>query len=209
MTEHSPACLPRSRPARRPALTLGALALALGGALAGCSSGPSPVATYDLSLPRGAARQATGGAQMLVAEPVALQALEADRIIVRGEDGSITVLGGAQWADRLPRLLQARMVQSFENAGKAVGRAGTGLSGDYVLGADIRFFGVSTANGAAQAQIELTAKIADSTGRIVASRVFRGSAPLTEVSGPQAAVALDGVMTPILADIVRWAGSRA
>nr|WP_256515232.1 ABC-type transport auxiliary lipoprotein family protein [Alsobacter ponti] len=208
MHEPSPASPIASRPARGSAIARAGACLAGLLLLAGCA-GSGPVATYDLSLPRGAARQAAGGAQLLVAEPVALQTLEGDRLVVRGEDGSTSFLGGAQWSDRLPRLLQSRLVQSFENAGKAVGRAGTGLTADYVLAADIRFFGVETRAGGAQAAIEISAKVVDNTGRIVASRVFRGAAPLAEVAGPQAATTLDGVMTPMLTEIVRWVGSRA
>ena len=100
-------------------------------------------------------------------------------------------------------------MQSFENAGKAVGRAGSGLSADYLLGADIRAFGVTTVNGVPQVEIELSVKVIDNTGRIVAARVFRSTAPIGQVAGPDAAVALDRLMTPILAEIVRWVGNRA
>lgn len=214
MTDQTAAHLSGSWSARRRALTLGASArasalVAVMVGLGACSTGPAAMATYDLSLPRGAIRQAAGGSQLLVAEPVALQTLEADRIVVRGAEGSVTFLGGAQWADRLPRLLQSRIVQSFENAGKAVGRAGSGLSADYVLGADIRSFGVTTASGTPQVEIELSAKVIDNSGRIVAARVFRSTAPIAQVTGPDAAVALDRLMTPILAEIVRWVGNRA
>jgi cholesterol transport system auxiliary component len=214
MSDQTVARLSSPWSACRRALTLGAGARAsvlifVMFGLGACSTGPAAIATYDLSLPRGAIRQAAGGSQLLVAEPVALQTLEADRIVVRGAEGSVSFLGGAQWADRLPRLLQSRIVQSFENAGKAVGRAGSGLSADYVLGADIRAFGVTTANGIPQVEIELSVKVIDNTGRIVAARVSRSTAPIGQVAGPDAAVALDRVMTPILADIVRWVGNRA
>ena len=43
---------------------------------------------------------------------------EADRIIVREPGGSLSFLGGGQWADRLPRLIQARLLQSLENTGR-------------------------------------------------------------------------------------------
>ncbi len=35
--------------------------------------------------------------------------------------GSLSFLGGGQWADRLPRLIQTRIIQSLENSG-ACGR---------------------------------------------------------------------------------------
>jgi ABC-type uncharacterized transport system auxiliary subunit len=58
-------------------------------------------------------------------------------------------------------------------------------------------------------EIELSAKVIDNSGRIVAARVFRSTAPIAQLTGPDAAVALDRLMTPILAEIVRWVGNRA
>ncbi|WP_460448630.1 ABC-type transport auxiliary lipoprotein family protein [Alsobacter sp. SYSU BS001988] len=188
------------RPAR-PWILAGLFTAALG--LTGCGSSPSE--TFDLTIPSGAARQNPGRSQIVVAEPVALQALESDRIVVRSADGSVSSVGGVQWSDRLPRLLQTRLVQAFENAGRAVGRAGTGINADQVLQTEIRFFGVSTVNGA-EAVAELSVKIvASATGKITASRVFKGSVPLAAVGGREAAVALDKAAQRVFADVVRWA----
>lgn len=176
-------------------------------ALAGCSSGGS-LETFDLTLPPAPAKPSPSARQLVVAEPVALQALESDRIVVRSPDGTVSFVSGAQWSDRLPRLLQSRLVQSFENSGRAVGRAGNGIAADVILQSDIRFFGVSTADGG-QAVIELSVKLVDGeAGRIQSARVFRSSAPLAGVTGKTAASALDAAMQKILLDIVRWAGGR-
>lgn len=172
--------------------------------LSGCS-GSTPSETFDLTVPSGAARQSPGRSQLVVAEPVALQALESDRIVVRSADGSVSTVGGVQWSDRLPRLLQTRLVQAFENAGRAVGRAGAGINADKVLQTEIRFFGVSTVNGA-EALVELSVKIVDNaSGKIVASRVFRNSLPVASVSGREAATALDKAASRVFAEVVRWA----
>ncbi|MHB2168854.1 ABC-type transport auxiliary lipoprotein family protein [Alsobacter sp. R-9] len=175
-------------------------------ALAGCGSFQSPPETFDLSVPDGARKASPGGRLLVVAEPVALQTLESDRILVRGADGSVSFLPGVQWSDRLPRLLQSRIVQSFENTGRAVGRAGGGLSADVALTSEIRFFGVQTGGGGAQAVVEISGKLVGSDGRIQAQRVFRAAAPLPAVDGRAAAAALDQAMKQVLAEIVRWAG---
>jgi cholesterol transport system auxiliary component len=74
-----------------------------------------------------------------------------------------------------------------------------------VLQTEIRFFGVSTVNGA-EAVAELSVKIvASATGKITASRVFKGSVPLAAVGGREAAVALDKAAQRVFADVVRWA----
>jgi len=182
-----------------------AAAVLLAAGLAGCGSFEQPPTTFDLSVPEGARQASPGGRLLVVAEPVALQALESDRIVVRASDGTVSFVPGVQWADRLPRLLQARMVQSFENSGRSVGRAGNGLSADVALTSDIRFFGVRT-DGGAQAVVELSAKLVSSDGRIEHARVFRAATPLASVEGRAAAAALDQSMTKVLADLVRWAG---
>jgi cholesterol transport system auxiliary component len=194
-------------PSRRGALR--ALALAVAGASLAACSGSSPLETFDLSVPPRSRTSSPGGRQLVVAEPVALQPLEADRIMVKSADGSVSYLPGVQWSDRLPRLLQSRLVQTFENDGRAVGRAGNGVAADLVLQSDIRFFGVSTAEGS-QAVVEISAKLVDgNSGRIVSARVFRGAQPVGALNGKAAAQALDGVTVRVLQDIVRWAGGAS
>jgi cholesterol transport system auxiliary component len=185
---------------RRFGLALAGLAALV---VAGCSSS-SPLETFDLSVPPGSGRPVPRGRQIVVAEPVALQALESDRIVVRSSEGTISYVAGVQWADRLPRLLQSRIVQAFENSGRAVGRAGNGVAADAILQTDIRFFGVRTGEGAL---VELSSKLVDGeNGRILGARVFRASTPLSGVSGPTAAAALDQAMLRVLGEIVRWSG---
>jgi cholesterol transport system auxiliary component len=142
-----------------------------------------------------------------VAEPVALQAFGSNRIVVKSSDGTISFLGGAQWSDQQPALLQSRIVQTFENYGRAVGRSGNGVAADVVLQSDIRFFGVKAGEGAA---IELSAKLVDGeSGRILAARIFRSGAPIAGSAGPGAAAAIDGAMVRVLDELVRWAiGAR-
>lgn len=203
---------PRSRQApaapRRAGVALG-LALGLMLPLAGCGGGTTPT-TYDLTAVRAgegasAPRGARGG-QLLVAEPITVQALDSERILVKGADGAISFLGGGQWADRLPRLMQARLIQSFENLGRraAVGRPGDRLVGDYQLNTDIRAFQVQSASG--EAFVEVSARlIQDRNGRVAAARIFSARVPVSAVEAGPAAAALDRALAQVLADIVRWA----
>jgi len=183
-----------------------AVAVLAGAWLTGCGSFEQAPTTFDLSVADGARQLRPSGRLLVVAEPVALQTLESDRILVRGADGTVSFIPGVQWSDRLPRLLQARIVQSFENAGRSVGRAGSGLSADVALTSDLRFFGVRT-EGGAQAVVELSAKLVSSDGRIERARVFRAATPLTAVEGPAAAAGLDQSMRKVLGELVRWAGN--
>ena len=194
-----------SRPSRRAVLPLmsGAVLAALAGA---CSS--SPPTTYDLTAPRQAARAGALGAQIAVAEPVAVQALEAERILVKDSSGAISFLGGAQWADRLPRLIQARLIQTFENASRirAVSRPTDRITPDYQLTSEIRAFQIDAATN--QAVVEMSVKLVnDRSGRIATARVFSARSAVPTINAQNAAKALDRSLSSVLLQIVRWVGT--
>jgi cholesterol transport system auxiliary component len=175
---------------------------------AACGSGPAPT-TYDLSAPRAGAR--FGGAvsgQIVVSEPTAIQTLEAERIIAKDQSGAVSFIGGGQWADRLPRLIQARLIETFENSSKlkAVSRPGERVSPDYLLNTEIRAFQISSATG--EAVVELSGRLVhDRTGRIVSGRVFSAREPVAKVDAASAAQALDAALSRVLLDMVRWVGA--
>jgi cholesterol transport system auxiliary component len=176
-------------------------------ALSACSS--SAPTTYDLSAVRevsGLNRLSPGGGQLLVSEPATVQVLDSDRIIVKDDAGAISFIGGGQWADRLPRLLQTRLIQTFENVGRraAVGRPGDRIVGDYQLNTDIRAFQIMSGSG--EAVVELSVKlINDKNGRVTAARIFTSRVPASAGDVGAAAAALDKAMMNALVDIVRWA----
>ena len=95
-------------------------ALLLAAAVAGCTSliAGAPSAIYDLSAP-GEPSGAEGRAQVLVPEPTTVRALDTDRIAARPSPAEYAYLPGAVWADRLPKLLQTRLVQTLQNSGRA------------------------------------------------------------------------------------------
>ncbi|HZB38815.1 MAG TPA: ABC-type transport auxiliary lipoprotein family protein [Beijerinckiaceae bacterium] len=179
---------------------------ALLGATAGACGGGSAVTTFDLTAPRPGPR--FGGAprgQIVVAEPAAIQTLEADRILVKDASGTVSYLSGAQWADRLPKLIQARLINTFENASKlkAVSRPGERVSPDYMLTTEIRAFQIATP--AAEAFVEVSARLVhDRSGRIAAGRVFSARVPVAKVDAGHAANGLDAALSKVLLDIVRW-----
>ncbi len=193
---------PRSRLSLKSVLVLMTLA-ALG---AGCT-GPAPSATFDLTAPSGFGQIAGGRAHLVVAEPTTVQALDSDRIIVREAAGAISFLGGAQWADRMPRLVQTRLIQTFENGSRlgAVGRPGERIVPDLQLNTDVRSFSVDS--GTREVVVEISAKLVnDRSGKVRAARLFVSRLPLASVDGPSAAQALDRALSLVLVDIVRWAG---
>jgi cholesterol transport system auxiliary component len=176
-------------------------------ALAGCGSTVSAPVTFDLTVPAGRALSSAGRSQILIADPTALQALSSDRIVVT-TGPTISYLGGAQWSDQLPTLVQARLVTSFENSGRAVARPGSGVSADYSLNLNLRRFEI-TSGEQPEAVVEISAAIVSQRdGRITAARVFTSAVPVATVSARDGAPALDQAATTVFGEIVRWATGR-
>jgi cholesterol transport system auxiliary component len=183
-----------------------AVAASVGFGAAACGGGQGARTTYDLTAPADVGRISGTRAQLVVNEPTAVQALDTDRILVR-DNGALAYLPDAQWADRMPRLVQTRLIQTFENASRLgrVGRPGDRVVADFAVNVDIRSFGVEAATS--EAVVEMTVRIvSDRTGRVGAARAFAARLPLGSVSGPEAAAGLDRALSQVLRDVVRWAG---
>ena len=166
--------------------------------------------TFDLTAPREVKPAGGGRSQLVVAEPSAVQVLNSERIVVRPKDGEVSYLSGAQWSDRLPKLVQVRLIQTFENA-KRIGSVGSPddkLSPDATLVTEIRTFEIGVAEGSV-ATVEISAKlVSESSGRIIAANLFRSSVAAQGTAGPQASAALDEALQGVLRNIVGWAGAR-
>jgi cholesterol transport system auxiliary component len=179
--------------------------------LVACSGALStPPTTFDLRAPSEVKPARGTRAQLVVAEPSAVHVLDSDRIVVRPKVGEVSYLSGAQWADRLPKLVQVRLIQTFENA-KRIGSVGSPddkLSADATLVTEIRTFEVGVAESAV-ATVEISAKlVSESNGRIIAANLFRASVPARGTAGPQASEALDEALQSVLRGIVGWASAR-
>ena len=181
------------------------LALALGGVLllAGCGGGPAP-ATFDLSAARDFGRIG-GGGQLAVTEPVALQPINSERIIVR-QGASVSFVGGGQWSDKLPALVQARLIQTFENGSRiaTVGRPSTLANAGAMLASELRAFEIDAARN--MAVVEITARIVQASGPVSAARIFRAEVPVSgAIDAANASHALDDALQQVMVQIVRWA----
>lgn len=183
-------------------------ALALSGCAALPGGGPAPLDTYDLtSISAEAAGPKRGRMQILVAEPGALKALDGENVVVRPSAGSVEFLKGAQWADRLPRVVQARLVEALQATGRlgGVGKPGEGLAIDYQVVTEIRAFEVRL-DGAPRAEVALYVKLLnDRNGVVRAARGFSASAPLGPGAGNDAYVAaLDRAFAQVVRELVPW-----
>jgi phospholipid/cholesterol/gamma-HCH transport system substrate-binding protein len=130
-------------------------------------------------------------AQLVVEEPAAVLLFDTQKILVQSKDVQGQSFDNVQWSDSLPKLFQARIVQSFENAGYGrVGREIDGLAANFKLLIDIRVVRLAAAPDPT-AEVEFGAKIMDEDGRIVETRLFRATAPADAVNAPAAAAAID------------------
>lgn len=147
--------------------------------------------------------------QILIAEPSALKALDGQNIVIKTGSRAIQYLKGAQWADRLPLIVQARLAQTFQNAGSfaGVGKPGEGLAIDYQVISEIRSFEIRADRGE-RAEVEIFVRLLnDRNGEVRAARSFSAGAPVSG-GGNQAYVdALDAAFGQAAKDIVRWTDS--
>lgn len=182
--------------------TLGLVAL-----VAGCAS-TTPLDTFSLSSsPQVQVAQKRKNVQILVPTPAALKALDSENIVVHNMPGSITYLKGAQWGDRLTNLVQARLVQAFENSNAVggVGRPGDGLAINYQVQVDLRDFGINASTSPQTSKIEIAVRVLnDKTGEVRATRVFSSTAPVRGAGNNAYVRALDAGFSDVTKQIVAW-----
>ena len=164
---------------------------------------------YDLTAPHDfPAIKKTPSGQFSVAEPTAVLMFDTQKILVRPSGTEGPTFTNAKWSDNIPKLLQARIIQSFENANllRSVARPMEGLTSSYQLLIDIRSFQLSV-SAAPQAEVEFSAKILGDNGKIVDARIFHASVPATAADAPAAAAALDNAFGKAAVELVVWASA--
>jgi phospholipid/cholesterol/gamma-HCH transport system substrate-binding protein len=178
----------------------------------GGGAAKATVATYyDLTAPKAfPPPEKAAKSQLVVLEPTALVALDTQRIIFALGAGEGPAVDVAQWSDTIPKMLQARIVQSFENS-KYVGAVATpmeGLASDYQLVINVRGFQIAPGPaGSPVAQVEFAAKVVGDGGRIVGSRTFSAAAPAPDIHAAGSASAIDEAFGKAATDLVVWTGT--
>lgn len=186
------------------------LAIALTGCAALPGGGPAPVDAYELTTPAVASTgRKISGVQILVTEPTAIKTLDGQNIVVKTSDGAIQYLSGVRWADRLPRIVQARLADLYQRSGRfgGVGTPGEGLAIDYQVLADLRAFEIRV-DGQRRAEVEIFIRLLnDRTGVVRASRSFTASLPMAQAGDNAYAAALDRAFAAAVADLASWTAS--
>ncbi|NKK01312.1 ABC transporter [Rhizobium leguminosarum] len=161
--------------------------------------------TYDLPAAVDGSGPAAKSRQVLIASPTALRSLDSEQIVIRVSPSEIQYLSKAQWGDKLPRIVQSKLVEAFENSGKlgGVGMPGQGLAIDYQIVTDIRSFEIDASNGN-QAVVEISAKILnDRNGSVRTQKVFRAMAPAGG-DNDGFVKGLDRAFSTVASEIVSW-----
>jgi len=180
--------------------------------LGGCGGVTIPPATFDLRPPRVMTVTAPKPArfQLVVNEPSAVRSLGTNRILVKPDPEQVTYYKGAAWSDQLPRLVQARMVQAFQNAGlvRAVGSRADRLDADLELASQLNAFQVEINQGDATAHVSLYVKVIDGKrGRMVASRAFETRVPTSYNNATVMVASLNEAFDSVMRDVVPWVAS--
>jgi len=161
----------------------------------------SPKSTFAADLP-------TVNWQLVVEEPSAAKGIDTDRIAIAPTTLEVKYFPSSRWADRSPRMVQALMIQSFENTKKivSVGRQSLGLRSDYVLKTELREFQAEkNADGTVSVRVRLNLKlIRPSLGQIVASQSFESLKPSASESVGDIVNAFDEAVGAVLKRAVAW-----
>jgi phospholipid/cholesterol/gamma-HCH transport system substrate-binding protein len=166
---------------------------------------PAQKITFDLRVPPnpGPAGKTIKG-QLAIPEPTAVAMLETQRFLfspAKDYPGFADVL----WADSIPKLLQARLIESFENYDIAHAPLRTTDIGqtDFQLLVDVRHFRIATDPEIA-AEIGLSARIVDKNGKVIASRLFEDREKFDKIEPPAAVAAFNEAFGRIARDMIGW-----
>jgi phospholipid/cholesterol/gamma-HCH transport system substrate-binding protein len=174
--------------------------------LAGLTGGGEPKAPpvlYDLAAPTGLSQPAALPAnQLAVPAPSVVVALDTQRILQQSEAGDTPAFEGSQWADNTPLIFQARVVQSFENAGYLRASAPVdGFTADRQLLIDLRKFRL--ADGP-EGEVEFSARLVDGDGKVLEARVFSARAPAKGTDAKAAVAAITAAFGTAATELVGW-----
>lgn len=163
----------------------------------------SPKSTFPADLP-------TVNSQLVVQEPTAARALNTDRIAVRKGQFEVGYFKGVRWSDQAPRMIQIRLIESFENSHRigSVGRRAIGLTSNFDLLIELREFQAEMPDGRTNADsviVTINAKLVEQPSAfIVASRTFEMSEPTENKTITGVVGAFDEALGSVLKDIVTW-----
>lgn len=173
--------------------------------LGGAGPAKAPAVVYDLIAPSAfSPPDKVSSGQLVVPEPTALALFQTQKILVRPQADESVALD-AQWSDSLPKLLQAKIIQSFENAHdpQTVAFPTEGLTADYQLLIDIRGFQLELLPEPG-ADVEFSTKILSGDGHILGARIVHARVPVKATDAAAAAAGLNEAFGKAATELVLW-----
>ncbi|HLJ65020.1 MAG TPA: ABC-type transport auxiliary lipoprotein family protein [Stellaceae bacterium] len=162
----------------------------------------TPASDFPSSLPRSTWRA------LEIEVPAATASLDSTSILLSQSPTRIDRFAQAAWIDRAPQLVQALLVQSFENSGRlaAVGRSSSALHADVALLSELRHFEAAYGGaGPPHAVLELTLKLVSLPERdLLAEHRFEASVVATQNQLPEVVEAFDAALHQMLREVVVW-----
>lgn len=174
--------------------------------MTGAGASAAQKITYDLraasGFPGSPGRTLKG--KLVIPEPTAVIKLDTQRFLFSPAK-EYPEFAEAMWADNIPKLIQAKLLESFENydIAHAPLRAVDGVQADYQLLIDIRSFQIST-DPEAVADIGLSARILNKDGKVVAARLFQEKQKLDKMEPAAASAAFNDAFGRIARDMIAW-----
>lgn len=145
---------------------------------------------------------------LAITEPTATARLQTQRFLFASDEELHDEFANAQWSDSLPALIQAKLLQSFENydIAHAPVRADSTSTAGLRLVIDLRQFEIS--DQPAKATIALSAKMIDEAGQVRAARIFETSALIDGVTPAKAVEAFNHAFQELSHSLIAWVVSK-
>jgi len=169
--------------------------------------GASPVqkVSFDLAAPQDfVAPKVPIKGLITIPEPTAVVMLQTQRMLF-SPSGGPPAFADMQWSDSIPKMLQAKLIQGFENydIDHAPLRSMDGLQADDQLLIDVRTFQIKS-DPDFTADIGFSARILAKDGHVVASRVFVQSRKFDKLDPASAVAAFDDAFKSIASELITW-----
>jgi phospholipid/cholesterol/gamma-HCH transport system substrate-binding protein len=164
-----------------------------------------PKTIYDLRIPKDfASPKIMLGEQLIMLLPTAILQLDTQRFLL-SPNKDVAGFANAQWADSVPKMLQTKLIQSFENydIAHAPLRPSDGPATGGQITLDLRRFQINT-EASFIAEIAFTARILNKDGQVVASKLFETSRPLDKPDPASAVAAFDAAFSDIATSLILW-----
>jgi phospholipid/cholesterol/gamma-HCH transport system substrate-binding protein len=173
--------------------------------MTGGGAAPTQKVSYDLIAPQDfvAPKKPIKGL-ITIPEPTAVVMLQTQRMLF-SPSGGPPAFADMQWSDSIPKMLQAKLIQGFENydIDHAPLRSMDGLEADDQLLIDVRAFQIKS-DPDFTANIGFSARILAKDGHVVASRVFVQSQKFDKLDPASAAAAFDDGFKSIATELITW-----